>query len=214
MKHSLMVTAGTAFIALGTFGTAPATAALLYFDFTTESGSTGSFTLDTDTAPDPNPALSLNDDGTVTEIGFSYPNAVSNFSVSTTGINLSGVTADFGAFTAIPLDPPGTGILSSVEYPSGCLTTTTFFCSIDVDLGYTGSVSELPVLSDDPLSYSTNIVLRIADSTTGLVIEDPITNLQVVPEPNSVLGVLAFGIGGAGLLVKRKMNRKKVAKRL
>ncbi|WP_373529068.1 hypothetical protein [Nostoc sp.] len=217
MQKSLTAAIGAAFIALGTFGTSPAIAALLDFNFTTERGSTGSFTLNTDITPNPFPAIGRNDDGTVTEIGFSYPNAVSNFSVSATNINLRGITSDFGVFPGIPLDPPSTGILSSVEYPPGCLTTTGFFCSIDVDLGYSGNISELPVLSDDPLSYSRNIVLRVADLASGLVNEDPITNLQVVsnrqvvPEPDSGLGLLAVGAVGVGLLLKGKMNKNKVA---
>ncbi|MBW4600915.1 MAG: hypothetical protein KME29_15290 [Calothrix sp. FI2-JRJ7] len=219
MQRLSTIAIGAAFIALGTCSTTPVTAALLDFSFTTSSGATGSFILDTDTAVNPFPAIGLNNDGTYTEIGLSYPNAVSNFSVSAGNINLRSVAADFGVFPAIALNPASTGILSSIEYPSGCLTTTGFFCSIDVDLGYSGNVSELPVLSDDPLSYSTNIVLRVANSTTGIVSEDAITRLQVtnlqavaVPEPNFGLGTLAIGVGGVGLLVKRTINRKKRAK--
>ncbi|WP_413167895.1 hypothetical protein ACL6C3_14430 [Capilliphycus salinus ALCB114379] len=80
---------GTTFIALATFGTAPARAALLNFNFTTESGSTGSFILDTDTASDPDPAIGVTADGTTVEIGLAYPNAVSDFSLATTGTVLS-----------------------------------------------------------------------------------------------------------------------------
>lgn len=212
---------GTSFIVLTTFSTAPATAALLNFSFTTENGSTGSFILDTDAAPDPNPAIGITADGTAIGIGFAYPNAVSNFSLATTGTVLSEVTADFGVFTIEPLDPPNTGILSAVEFPSGCLTATDFLCSIDVDLGYTGDVEELPVLSDDPLSYSNGIVLRIADFTTGLVNEEEITefqvnevedpNFQAVPEPNFDLITLAVGIG-AGLLASRKVIKNRTLK--
>ena len=46
------------------------------------------------------------------------------------------------------------------------------------------------------------ILGTVVNSTSGLVSEDPITNIQVVPEPDSALGILAFGIGGAGLLLK------------
>jgi hypothetical protein len=214
---------GTSFIALTTFSATPATAALLNFSFTTENGSTGSFIVDTDTASDPNPAIGITADGTEIEIGLAYPNAVSDFSLATTGTVLSEVTADFGVFTTEPLDSPDAGILSAVEFPSGCLTATDFLCSIDVDLGYTGDVSELPVLSDDPLSYSNGIVLRIADFTTGLVNEELITefqvnevedpNFQAVPEPNFGLITLAVGTG-AGLLASRKMNRNKAVKKL
>lgn len=215
------ISIGASFIALGAFSTSSATAALLDFSFTTERGSTGSFILNTDTTPNLNPALGFNSDGSVIEIGFSYPDAVSNFSIITTDIDLSGVIADFGVFTAIPLDPPDSGVLSAVEFPSGCLTTTNFFCSIDVDLDYLGNISELPVLSDDPLSYSTNAVLRIADLTTGLVKEEAIIDLQVsdvqakaTPEPNSGFVTVAFGIAGIGVLVKRRITRTNAAARL
>ncbi len=47
------------------------------------------------------------------------------------------------------------------------------------------------------------------------LLRDDITNFQVhpVPESNSSLGMLALGIGGAGMLLKRKMNRKRAAVR-
>ena len=80
-------TAGAVFIALGTCSTAPATAALVEFNFTTENGGTGTFTLNTDTAPNPEtvifrPGLT----------GITFPNAVSDFSFSAPYITLSSDT--------------------------------------------------------------------------------------------------------------------------
>ena len=46
------------------------------------------------------------------------------------------------------------------------------------------------------------------DPTVGIPTRDNITNLEAVPEPDSVLGLLAFGIGGA-LLQLLRMNRNK-----
>ena len=74
-KKLSIATAGAAFIALGTFGTAPATAASLDFSFTTQSGGKGTFTLDTDTAPAPEPTLRFNVDGSVFAQGIACTSA-------------------------------------------------------------------------------------------------------------------------------------------
>ena len=211
VKKLSMATAGAAFIALGTFGTTPATAASLDFSFTTESGGTGSFTLDTDTAPVTEPGLF--------SFGFTgilYPNAVSDFSFSSPYINLSGVTTDWSVVPSITSDligfPSNLGVLSGVTYPPGCITAPGFSCLLDVSGFYSGNLSDLPVLSDDPNSYSKGLIVEQFNPTTReQIISDDIINFQVVPEPDSALGILAFGIGGALLLLKRKMNRKKAA---
>lgn len=78
MGRLSMAALGVAFIAMATVPTLPAQAARLEFNFGTQSGGTGSFILDTDTAPDPNPALFTNPDGSFTE-GISYPSAISDF---------------------------------------------------------------------------------------------------------------------------------------
>jgi hypothetical protein len=90
-----------------------------------------------------------------------------------------------------------------------------FTCVINIGVGYAGN---LPKLSDDPNSYPSDLI------GLGVMLIDPITlesvgieeftqfqvvRKQVVPESDSVLGVLAFGIAGAGLVLKRKMNTKK-----
>jgi hypothetical protein len=75
-------------------------------------------------------------------------------------------------------------------------------------------MKELPALSDSPLSYSRGVGVNFLDPTTQERLRDDITNLQVVtkkavPEPNSILGILAFGIAGVGLQLKRKKNTLK-----
>ena len=76
MQKLFMAVTATAFVAVGT-ATFPAQAALLDFSFTTESGATGTYTLNTDTAPASDqtlfgPAFT----------GILYKGAVSNFSFS------------------------------------------------------------------------------------------------------------------------------------
>ena len=214
IKKLSMAVAGAAFIALLTGATAPVQAALLDFSFTTESGATGSFTLDTDTPSSSEPGIF---GPGVT--GISYPNAVSNFSVSAPYINLSDVTTDFNVVPSITSDfigfPPNLGVLSGVSYPRGCITAPGFTCLFDVAVFYSGNLSELPVLSDNPLSYSRGAGIRLYNSTTQeRLLTDNITNFQVVrkqpvPESGSSLSLLAVGIGSVGLLLKRKKNSNK-----
>ncbi|OKH60488.1 hypothetical protein [Scytonema sp. HK-05] len=212
-----MAVAGAAFIALLTEGTAPVQAALLDFSFTTESGATGSFTLETDTPPSGEPGIF---GPGIT--GISYPNAVSNFSVSAPYINLSNVTTDFNVVPSITSDfigfPANLGVLSGVSYPPGCITAPGFTCLFDVAVLYSGNLSELPVLSDNPLSYSRGAGIRFYNPTTQeRLLTDDITNFQVVrkqpvPESGSSLSLLAFGIASVGLLLKRNSDRTGKAK--
>jgi hypothetical protein len=214
IQKSFISAAGGVFIALGAFGTLPVDAALLKFSFTTDSGRIDSFTLDTNTALDPNPFLDST--GEAVE-GLVYTGAISNFSVETPNFNLSNVTGDYSIVPSQPFGPLGTrSVLSLVDYPAGCVTSTEFGCSVEVSIFYSGNVSELPVLSTDPLSYVDTVTrvfsgFLVFDPVTGDILSrDRIANLQiqVVPEPGSVLGILAIGIGGAGLLLKRRMNTK------
>lgn len=211
VKKLSMTTVGAAFIALGISTTVPATAASLNFSFSTESGGTGSFTLDTDTAPATAPGLFRPE---VT--GVSYPNAISDFSFSAPYINVSSVTTDWNIVPSITSDfigfPSNLGVISGVSYPPGCITAPGFSCLFNVAVFYSGNRTNLTVLSDEPNSYSRAVGVDFFDPTTQeLLIRDEITNLQVVPEPNSALGILAFGIGGVLLLLKRKMSRKGAA---
>jgi hypothetical protein len=216
VKKLSMATTGAAFIALGTFGTAPATAALIDFSFTTSSGGTGSFTLDTDTPPGSEPAILEPD---IPEaVGILYPKAVSNYSFSSSYLTFNNVTADWIVAPSITSDfiglPPNVrGVLSGPTYPSGCTTTPpNFTCLFDVAVIYSVNRTDLPVLDDNPLSYSRVLGIDFYNPTTGeLRLREDITSFQVVPEPDSALSLLGFGIGGYGLLLKRKMNRKKAA---
>lgn len=215
IKKLSMAVAGSAFIALLTGATAPVQAALLDFSFTTESGATGSFTLDTDTPPSNEPALLAPDAPEAT--GISYPNAVSNFSLSAPYINLSNVTTDFNIAPSLSSDfiglPANLGVLSGVSYPPGCITAPGFTCLFDAALFYSGNLSELPILSDNPLSYSRGAGIRFYNPTNReLLITDNITNFQVisrqpVPESDSSLSLLAFGIASVGFLLKRNSDR-------
>lgn len=210
MQRLSMAVAGATFIALG-IGTAPANAALIGFNFDTESGGTGSFILDTGTPPASEPSVVFFDDGSVEE-GILYLNAISDFSFSAPDTSFSNLTGDYSVFPSIPYTTrrPDTGVLSIVG-PSGCATATADFCSVNIDVEYSGSVSELPLLSNDPLSYPRAFEVLFVDPPTGdFISSDRIINFQAqaVPESDSALGILTVGIGGAGWLLKRKMNRK------
>ena len=216
MKTLFIAVAGAAFIALGTGGIAPAQAAPLDFNFTTVSGATGSFTLETDTSPSPEPAIF----GAGFR-GISYPNAVSDFSFASSQLNVNGAIADYQVAPSLNSDVlapvfgfPFSGVLSGVAYPSGCSSGITYTCRISVGTIYNGNISELPLLSDDPDSYPSGSFVTLYDTTGTPLSTDRITNLQSVsrqpiPESNSSLGILAFGIAGVGLLLKRKKNTNK-----
>lgn len=205
---SLPIAIAAAVIAVGTVAADSSQAALLDFNFTTESGATGSFTLDTDTPPSPDPALVR-----FGSTGFAYPNAVSDFSISAPYLNLSSVTTDF---YVVPLlsnffGSSGTGITSGVSYDPGCITAPGFTCTFGLSVSYSGDPSELPVLSDDPISYSTGLAVGIFENRE-LLVRDSITNFKIVPrqsipESNTTLSVLTFGIGSVSLLLKRKISR-------
>lgn len=216
MKTLFMAVAGAVFMAVGI--AVPAQAALLDFNFTTQSGATGSFTLETDTSPSPEPAIFG-----AGFTGISYPNAVSDFSFSSPQLNVNGGIADYQVAPSLNSDVlapvfgfPFTGVLSGVAYPSGCSSGITYTCRISVGTIYNGNISELPVLSDDPDSYPSGSFVTLYDTIGTPLSADRITNVQVaarkaVPESGSTLGILAFGIGGVGLLLKRKNRKKQLA---
>jgi hypothetical protein len=211
MKRLSMAVAGAAFITLGSVAVNPVQAALLDFSLKSQSGATGTFTLDTDTPPSSEPALGLGPENP----GILYSNAVSNFSFSSPQLQVSGETADWEVIPSIFLGPPGSPVLAGVDYPAGCARGTNFTCVINIGVGYAGN---LPKLSDDPNSYPSDLI------GLGVMLIDPITResvgieeftqfqvvrKQVVPESHSGLGVLAFGIASVGLLLKRNSDRKK-----
>lgn len=204
-----IATVGAAFIALGVGTTAPATAASLDFSFTTASGGTGSFTLDTDTAPGSEPAFFFVQ-GQPLQEGFGYAGAVSDFSFSSQATSLSNLTGDINVYPTVNTSEfsADDGVLSLLFGPSGRSADENPL--VEIALVYLGNVSELPVLSDEPSSYSSLFGIQVYGNDT-VIVDELITEYQVVPEPGSVLGTLALGIGGAGLLLKRQMNRKKAA---
>jgi hypothetical protein len=206
MQKLSIALAGVAFTVLGTVSVEPVQAALLDFNFSTISGATGTFTLNTNTAPSPQRAIFRPD---VT--GIAYLGAVSNFSISAPYVNLSNITTDFDVVPSVTSDligfPANLGVVGGVSYPPGCITSQDLTCLFDVALFYSGNQTEQTVLSDNPLSYSRGVGIDFFDPTTNeLLIRDNITNFQVVlrqvPESNG-LSILAGGIGGALLLLKR-----------
>ncbi|MEA5595751.1 PEP-CTERM sorting domain-containing protein [Rivularia sp. UHCC 0363] len=206
-KFSLAV-AVAAFVAVGTV-TVPAQAALLDFDFTSVSGVTGSFTLNTNIPPSPVPSFGTGPGNP----GVIYPNAISNLIFSSPQINVSGENADWGIVPSIVLGPPSSPVLSSILYPLGCSTTTSFVCTINVGVGYAGALSKL---SDDPNSYRIGLGIELFDSTNNFQSfgREPFISYQVVrrkavPEPNTYLGTLALGVCGVALQMKRKMKTKR-----
>lgn len=209
---SLPIAIAAAVIAVGTVAADSSQAALLGFNFTTESGATGSFTLDTATPPSPDPAIFR-----FGFTGFAYSDAVSNFSISAPYLNLSNVTTDFNVvpFLSEFIGLPGTGLASGVSYGPGCITEPGLTCTLGLSISYSGDPLELPVLSDDPNSYSIGNAVSIFEDSRPLL-RDSITSFQVepVPEPDSILSVLIFGIGSVSLLLKRKISRIGKAKEI
>lgn len=220
MQRLFKAVAGAIIMGVGAGGAAtPAHAELLDLSFTTISGATGSFTLDTDIPASSQPAnFGFNPITGNPVTGISYPNAVSNLFLSSAQVNLSGETADFEVAPTLTSGdlglPAGLGVLSGAVFPAGCSTGATFSCLFTLSTTYTGNLSELPQLSDDPASYPIGLSLDFFDPTTAqLTRRDfiPFLNVvrrQPVPESDSTLSVLAFAIASATLLLKRKMNKR------
>ncbi|MHC5729839.1 MAG: hypothetical protein ACYTXY_38115, partial [Nostoc sp.] len=133
MRRLSMAALGVAFIAMATIPTLPAQAALLEFNFTTKSSGTGSFTLDTDTARDPNPALFSNPNGSFTD-GISYPGAISDFTFSAPSRSFSNLSGDFGVFPSLPFTSNSKGVKSGLTSPAGCLTALDYSCPVGIDV--------------------------------------------------------------------------------
>ncbi|MEA5595750.1 PEP-CTERM sorting domain-containing protein [Rivularia sp. UHCC 0363] len=202
--------ASAAFITVTSVAINPVQAALIDFNFITKSGATGTFTLNTNTPPSPEPAIFR-----FGARGISYSNAISDFSISASYLNLSSVTADYNIAPSITSNvlgfPTNLGVLSGVSYPSGCITAPSFTCLFNVSQLYSGNLSELPALSDNPLSYLQGVGIDFIDPITRESLRDDIINLQAVrrkavPEPNTYLGTLALGVCGVALQMKRKMK--------
>lgn len=191
-ERGLFLSTGAILMTLGSGAIAPVRAASLEFSFTTEGGATGSFTLDPDTLPVSEPSVGA---GPGLE-GILYPNAVSNFSLSTPIFDISNNVADYELIPALTFPSPSgaTGVLSGVVFPSGCSATTTdFSCLLTIGVVYTGQTSDLAA---DPASYPTVLSVETLDPETGGIERDVVTNFQVsrIPEPSSGLGILVFGV--------------------
>lgn len=205
MQKLCVAAVGSMLIALGSLSATPANAALLTFSFTTESGGTGSFTLDTETVPASEEAV-FGDGFT----GILYPNAVSNLSLSASYASLTKVTADWVVAPSFTSDllglPENLGVLSGAVYPAGCSSGTTAGCSVTVGVIYSGNIEEL---SANPDSYPIILAVELFEPTTQqLLIRESVIKYQLVPESNSGLSTLAFGIGSLSLLLKRKAKEK------
>lgn len=224
IKQLIIAVGGVVSLALGSGEIKPARASLLDFSFENENGVKGSLTLDTDGEASDVPA----DFGFGT--GILYSNAVSDFdlSVPERRLNFNGETGDYQILTNptppppdSPVTPPPGGALfppgttlSGVVYPSEC-SEGLFTCSFSIPIFYTGEVSELPELSDDVNSYSTqrieffdiNPETQRLEVTREIFTSSNITSKTAsVAEGNSSLGVFGLGIVGVGLLLKRKLK--------
>ncbi len=232
IKPLIIVAAGAVSWAVGFGSIAPAQAALLDFSFESESGVKGSFTLDTDAVASDVPG----DFGFGT--GTLYNNAVSDFNLSVPerGLNISDETTDYQILDNptpppnAPVAPPGAGpqfppgtTLSGVVYPSGC-SEGDFSCRFSVPILYSGDLSELPELSDNVDSYSTQRieffdinpetqsleVNREAFTSSNITSRTNITSRPTtasVPEGNSTFSLFAFGIVSMGLWFRRRLNK-------
>ncbi|MGB6294596.1 MAG: hypothetical protein WBF90_00255 [Rivularia sp. (in: cyanobacteria)] len=224
IKQLIIAVAGVVSLALGSGEIKPARASLLDFRFENDNGVTGFFTLDTDAEASDVPA----DFGFGT--GILYSNAVSDFdlSVPERGLNFNGETADYQILTNptppppnAPVTPPPGGALfpegttlSGVVYPSEC-SEGVFSCEFSVPIFYTGDVAELPELSDDVNSYSTERIefFDLNPETQRLEVNREIftssnitSKTAAIPEGNSNFSLFALGILGGGLLLKRKLK--------
>jgi hypothetical protein len=76
-------------------------------------------------------------------------------------------------------------------------TPSGYSCTFNVIVLYSGSLSELSVISDDPLSYPRGIGVGVFNPTTMNLLRDDITSFQVQasPESDSSLGILTLVLG-------------------
>jgi hypothetical protein len=197
-------------LSLVTVNLAPAQAAKLNFSFTTQNGSTGSFILDTEITPSPEPALFFLGNGSVAE-GIGYLDAVSDFSVSIFGTEISRSTGDFVVYPTLTA-PGGFPIFSSVQTPAGCSVSPTVPCSLNVDVVFSGDPAALPELPSNPEAYSPLGLIGdilpngdfIVSSSVTVIPDEP----AAVPESSSALGLLALGLIGMGWSLKRKVSTR------
>ena len=189
----------------------PAKAALIDFQFTTASGGTGTFTLNTDTKAASIPVIL--DPSMPEVVGIIYPEAISNYSFSSSYLTFNNFTADWVVAPSITSDfiglpPEVRGVLSGSTYPSRCTTPPNFTCLLDVAVIYSGNLAD-SVLSDEPLSYSTVLGIDFYDLTAGElglredIVSSQVVRSQAVPESNYSSSIFASGIACWWWLRKR-----------
>ena len=208
---------GTLLAVLGIVTAAPAEAARLKFTFTTEQGGVGSFILDTET--EAVPESELPDFFTIREGNQAYLNAVSDFSFSSPYLNFENLDADYGVFPAVDFGPllgaPDTpGVYTAVYTPAGCLFEPFVFCPTEFPIAYTGNLSELPDLADDPSAYAEGFDIASVDPI-GNISSDPLTSFSVesVPEPASIAGVLLLGVISLSGSLRKRLSGHAAAQR-
>lgn len=188
----------------------PAMATQLRFNFTTQSGGAGSFTLDTDTAAVPE--AELPGFFTIREGNQAYLGAVSNFSFSSPSVSFENLEADYGVFPAVEFGAllgalEVAGAYTAVYAPAGCLFDPRAFCPTEFPIAYTGDLAALPgELSDDPSAYAAGFDFASVDPT-GVITSDPLTSFTVeaVPEPGAILGLLLVGTWGLRTSLKKRI---------
>jgi hypothetical protein len=192
-------------------GLAPAQAAKINFSFVTQDGSTGSFILNTDIPPSPEPALFFLGGGVVEE-GIGYIGAVSDFSFFRAGEEISNPASDFVVYPTIPLRPSGFPILSSVQAPATCSIVPDISCSLNIDIAFFGELAALPELPSAPEAYFPFQIIGDALPDGDLITSFDIALIPdepaAVPEPGSASELLALGLMGAGWSLKRRTSER------
>ena len=211
MQKLSALSLGVLVTGLGMITATPAEAARLQFTFTTASGGVGSFILETDT--EAVPESELPDFFTIRAGNQAYLSAVSDFSFTSSDLTLTNVDADYGVFPAVEFGPllgvEGVpGAYSAVYIEAGCLFDPFAFCPNEFPIAYTGDLTALPKLADDPSAYAIGFDLASV-APDGAISSDPLTSFSVeaVPEPASLLGLVLLGTAGLGhSLIKRLVN--------
>lgn len=212
MLRDWMPTVGgtIAFVVLSSIGSPlqSAQAAQLQFSFTTESGGTGSFLLNTDTPVAPNPTYIFDSTGQVIAEGKEYLGAISNLLINSPDLgSFQFPGGDFAIFPSyFPTSSPFPAAIAGV--PFGCGDDPVGFCAIQVNAFYQGNTAAA-MLSDNPQAYEF-VTFNRFDEVTGNVVGDRIASQSVVavPEPSSIAGLVVASGLGARFLRKRRPNPK------
>jgi hypothetical protein len=209
MQKFTAIAFGTLVVGLSATTATPATAALLQFSFTTQSGGAGSFVLDTNTVAETEVPRFF----AIREGNRAYLNAVSSFSFTSPERSFSNLAGDFGVFPVVEFGaflgaPEQPGAYTAVYAPAGCLFDPRNFCPTEFPIAYIGDRAALPVLSSNPADYAGGFDIARIDPVTGALSSDPLTSFSVeaVPEPATVVGTIVAAIGGSVWSRKRKQR--------